>query len=194
MKIAVLWDIHENFHNLVEALKIIESEKCDTILALWDYCNPWIIGTILSLGITTHLIWGDNDGKKSKISHKITLSKNWDVSDDTYRFLELDWLQICMTHFSALWKIIAKSWEFDLVFCGHSHRKFEEKIWKTLCVNPGEISTQKTGICSFYIFDTSTMQWGFQYVKKPLLTKSDSVIEFQKSKWIYNAKTWEAQF
>jgi len=34
MKIAVIADIHENYHNLVEALKLVETEKCETILAL----------------------------------------------------------------------------------------------------------------------------------------------------------------
>jgi len=182
MKIAVISDIHENYHNLVEALKIIEGEECNVILGLWDYCNPGIVGTIVSMNLETYLVWGDNDGKKSKISQRVTISKNADMADDTYRFLEIDGMKIAMTHFSDLWKIIAKSWEFDLVFCWHTHRLFEENFGKSLCVNPGEISTQKTWICSFYIYDTCSRRGKFMYIDNPLLTKSDSVIKFQKEK------------
>jgi len=184
MKIAVISDIHENYHNLVEALKGIEHENCEALLWLWDYCNPGIIGTILSLNIQTYFVWWDNDGKKSKISQRVTLSDNGDMSDDTYRFLEIDWLRIAMTHFTDLGKIIAKSWDFDLVFCGHTHKLFEERIWKTLCVNPWEISTQKTGICSFYIYDTIKWEGSFKYIENSLKTKSDRVLEFQKKKGI----------
>jgi len=34
MKIAVISDIHENTHNLIQAIKIIEEEKCDVIICL----------------------------------------------------------------------------------------------------------------------------------------------------------------
>jgi len=184
MKIAVVSDVHENFHNLIEVLKIIESEGCEVILWLWDYCNPGIIWAILSLNLKTYFVWGDNDGKKSKISQRVTLSENWDIADDTYRFLELDSLKIAMTHFSDLWKIIAKSGDFDLVFCWHTHKLFEEKIWSTLCINPGEVSTQRTWVCSFYIYDTLEKWWSFKYIENPLKTKSDTATEYLKSKWI----------
>jgi predicted phosphodiesterase len=34
MKIAVIADIHENAHNLIQAINIIEKEKCEVLFCL----------------------------------------------------------------------------------------------------------------------------------------------------------------
>jgi hypothetical protein len=34
MKIAVISDIHENVHNLIQAIEMIEKEKCEVLFCL----------------------------------------------------------------------------------------------------------------------------------------------------------------
>ena len=42
MRVAIISDIHENFHNLIIALKEIEKEECEQIIFLGDFINNGI--------------------------------------------------------------------------------------------------------------------------------------------------------
>jgi predicted phosphodiesterase len=70
--------------------------------------------------------------------------------------LEIDGRKIFLTHYPMLAKPMAKSGDFDAVFCGHNHTFHKEKVNNCLLVNPGEISAHKSGKATFAIYDTTT--------------------------------------
>lgn len=156
MKIAVISDVHENFHNLILALKKIEEQEVDYILCLGDLMNAGIAKILSIQKIPTFLIWGNNDGEKVDVMNAAyKKDSNLKVSLNTYDFLEFEGKKIFITHYNDLALPMARSGEYDAVFYGHNHLRKIELIDNVHVVNPGEIAAQKTGIASFVIYDTS---------------------------------------
>jgi putative phosphoesterase len=188
MKIAIISDIHENFHNLVLFFKEVKKYDVEKIVFLGDFINNGIAKMLASSKIPVVAIWGNNDGDKVAIT-KTTLSKksNMIIGFDTYDFLEIDNRKLFITHYPLLAKPMAKSGEFDAVFCGHNHKKNMEKINNCLIVNPGEISAHKTGKASFAVYDTKTNNAEIIEIEGAISTKSKEVVAYlQKMKFDFS--------
>lgn len=155
MKIAVISDIHENFHNLILALDHIQSSGAEAIICLGDLINAGIAKVLSIQSVPVYMIWGNNDGEKTDIVRTaFRPNSNLQVSLNVYDFLELGGRKIFISHYDDLALPMARSGIYDAVFYGHTHQKSIERIGDTLVVNPGELAAQKTGIASFVIYDT----------------------------------------
>jgi len=74
MKVAIISDIHDNFHNLILVLKKIrEDQDIKRIIFLGDFINNGIAKILAGSDIAVHAIWGNNDGDKSILT-KTSLS------------------------------------------------------------------------------------------------------------------------
>ena len=156
MKIGIISDIHENFHNLILALKKMKEEKVEQIICLGDLMNDGI-AKVLSISATpVFMVWGNNDGDRVVLTKTSSRAgSNLVSSINTYDFLEYDNRKIFVTHFQDLAIPMARSGMFDAIFCGHTHISQIEQVGKCLIVNPGEISAQRTGTASLAIYDTT---------------------------------------
>lgn len=172
MKIAIISDIHENYHNLQKALEKIKDTGAEQIICLGDLINPGFAKLFAKSDIPVFSLWGNNDGEKVLIT-KVSLGEgsNLTMSDKTYDFLEIGERKLFLTHFEDLAKSMAKSGDYDAVFYGHNHEKSKEKINDCLVLNPGELSTHKTGIASFAIYNTETNDADIIEIENPLITK-----------------------
>lgn len=173
MKLAIISDIHENFHNLVLFLNEVKKYNVEKIIFLGDFMNNGIAKTLSKSTIPVISIWGNNDGDKVAIT-KTALEEgsNLTVGFDTFDFLEFDKRKIFITHYPLLAKPMARSGDFDAVFYGHDHQKNIDKIKKCIIVNPGEISAHKTGIASFAIYDTKSNTAKIIDLKNTVTTKT----------------------
>jgi uncharacterized protein len=157
MKLAVISDIHENIHNLIMFLDVVEKHNVEKIIFLGDFINNGIAKTLASSEIPVFAIWGNNDGDKVAITKTSLMEKsNLTVGFDTFDFLEFDNRKIFLTHYPVLAKPMAKSGDFDAVFYGHDHIANLDKINGCIIVNPGEISAHKKGEATFAIYDAET--------------------------------------
>jgi len=162
MKIAVISDIHENFHNLLKALEIMGKNGVEYILCLGDLINPGIAQVLADSQVPVFCIWGNNDGDKfliMNLCHKP--GSNLTMGEKTYATIEMAGRKIFITHYPDLAKPVARSGEFDIVFYGHDHIKSQETVEDCMVINPGEISAHKTREASFVIYNTSTNQVEF---------------------------------
>ena len=188
MKIAIISDIHENFHNLVLFLEQVKKYDVKKIIFLGDFINNGIAKTLASLDIPVIAIWGNNDGDKVAIT-KTSLAEqsNLTIGFDTYDFLEIDGRKIFITHYPLLAKPMAKSGEFDAVFYGHDHKKNIDKVNNCIIVNPGEVSAHKTGIASFAIYDTKINNAEIIEIENSISTKTKEVAEcLEKMKFTFS--------
>jgi len=156
MKVAIISDLHENFHNLILALQKMDEEKVQHILCLGDMMNTGLATVLAMQEIPCFMIWGNNDGEKVDIV-KTSFRENskLTVSSNTYDFLQVENKRIFISHYDNLAIPMAKSGEYDAVFYGHNHLKKVEEIDGVHVVNPGELCAQKTGVSSFAIYDTT---------------------------------------
>jgi len=156
MKIAIISDIHENFHNLILALQEIEKLNIQQILCLGDLMNSGVAKLLATQHIPVHMIWGNNDGEKVDITlASKRANSSLSVSSNVYDFLELDNRKIFISHYEDLAIPMAKSGEYHAVFYGHTHVRSVEKINACWVVNPGEIAAGKTKKATFAIYDTT---------------------------------------
>jgi len=176
LKVGIISDIHENFHNLVRALEFMEKQGVEQILCLGDLMNAGVAKILAAHSVPTYLIWGNNDGEKVDIvkaayreNSKLTVSLN------TYDFLEIDSRKIFITHYNDLAMPMAESGRYDAVFYGHDHKKSFEYVGRSYVVNPGEIAAQKSGVASLAIYDTKTHHVDLHELEDTISLKSDFI-------------------
>ena len=90
--------------------------------------------------------------------------------------MELGGKKIAFTHFPEIAKKLAQSGEFDLVFYGHTHRAWDEKVAthpkfgkntekETHMINPGELAGQFHKP-TFAVYDTQTGELQLKILEK----------------------------
>lgn len=181
MKIAIISDIHDNFHNLVSFFEDVQKYKVEKIIFLGDFINNGIAKILANSDIPVITIWGNNDGDKVAIT-KTALSENSNMTVwfDTFDFLEIDNRKIFITHYPLLAKPMAKSWDFDAVFYWHDHEKNIDKINDCLIVNPWELSAHKTDTATFAVYDSETNTAELIELDNVITVKTEQIREYLK--------------
>ncbi len=176
MLVAVISDIHENFHNLILSLEDMNAKGIEKILCLGDLMNAGIAKILAAQEIPTYMIWGNNDGEKVDIMRaSYREDSNLEVSLNTYDFLEIEDRLIFISHYNDLAAPMAQSGLYDAVFYGHNHLQKKETVNDTLMVNPGELCAQKTGVCTYAVYNTETNDAEIITIENSISLKSDYV-------------------
>jgi hypothetical protein len=153
MRIAIISDTHDNIWKLAEAMPDLSA--ADVVLHCGDICSPFVVKQ-LSEGISSpvHIVWGNNDGDKRLLTRFAEQAGNIFVHGD-YGELNLDDFTVAMTHYPEIGRALAASNQFDLVCYGHDHIAHQERVGKTLLLNPGELMGMN-GPGTFAIYDTES--------------------------------------
>jgi len=144
MRIAIISDIHENFHNLVLFLHEAEKLEIDKIIFLGDFMNNGIAKLLAASSIPVFAIRGNNDGDKANLMRTaMSPGSNLEIGMDTFDTIDIEKTsvphsgrKIFLTHYPMLAKPMAKSGDFDAVFYGHDHKANLDKIGNCTIVNP----------------------------------------------------------
>ena len=137
MKIGIISDTHDDVSNLKIAVSVFNERKVRYVFHAGDYVFPGIVKEFKNFNGKLMGVLGNNDGEK------IGLLKNFnDIGGELFgEFgdLELEGLRIAIYHgtYNKLTQAIIASQLYDLVICGHSHIKCDDKIGNTLVLNPG---------------------------------------------------------
>lgn len=149
MKIAIVSDTHNNWVNFQKAINWIKEENIEVILHCGDICGQEIIDQV------KNIFSGDIKFVKGNGDYDLNLPEKLE--------LEYDGKKIAITHFPDLAKKMAQSAKFDLVFYGHTHRPWDEKVLPRdekntgAChmINPGELAGHFYKP-AFAVYDTLT--------------------------------------
>ncbi|MDD5145171.1 MAG: YfcE family phosphodiesterase [Candidatus Pacebacteria bacterium] len=156
MKIAIVSDTHDNVSNFKKALAFIKKKRIKTIIHCGDICAPATLKEVLDdFTGKVHIVFGNVDGDRFRIT-KISFEsmpqlKIWGESGE----ILADKKKIAFTHFPQFGKGMAATQDYDLVFYGHTHKPWEEKVGRTKLVNPGNLA----GLfyrATFAIYDAKT--------------------------------------
>jgi len=155
MKIAIVSDTHGNVKNFKKAIDWIKSQNINTILHCGD------IGSLESLRESLVNFNGKLFGVLGN------MDKDFRVLVDEYNKItgvkigldileiELDTKKIAITHLPDTAKELAESGKFQMVFYGHTHKPWEERVENCRMLNPGELAGQLYKP-TFAIYDTET--------------------------------------
>ncbi len=154
MKIAVVSDTHNNMANFKKAIDWIKNEKISLILHCGDIASRETINEAKKyFDGTIHFVKGNADYELDDIPEKMEL--------------EVGGKRIGFVHFPGEAKKMAQSGKYDVVFYGHTHRPWDEKILvqspsgneagrgECHMINPGELAGQFYKP-TFAIYDTET--------------------------------------
>lgn len=195
MKIAIIWDIHDNSYNLVSFYEKIQDMNIEYIFCLWDLMNNWIAKILAYSNIPVKMVWWNNDWEKVGIT-KTSLSKDskLSVSASSFDIIELAWKVFFLSHYPVLAKPMAKSWDFDAVFFGHTHKSHISNINDCWVINPWEISSHKTWKSTFAIYDTQKNTSEIIELEDFQNMKFEKVTKYRNKIWFEYSQTKEYNF
>lgn len=142
MRIAIISDSHGNAANLKKVAAWLKIEKIKIILHCGDIGSPESLEESLEnfngklLGVI-----GNVDKNYRIPTADYNKIKNAEISEDVLETKIAD-KKIAVVHFPDKAMELAESGDFDLVFYGHTHRPWEDKIRNCRVINPGELAGQ----------------------------------------------------
>lgn len=173
MKIAICSDSHDNLVNITKFLSYCRKNKIAKILHCGDWCAPSVLkffrekfkgeiygvyGNVHADDETMQKFAKDNDIKlKSEelilnlrsVSVHQESQQNKRVQNDTTKIITI------ITHYPDNAKRLAETGKYQIVFYGHNHKPWMEKINETYMINPGTLAGMFQR-ASFAVYDTET--------------------------------------
>ena len=141
MKIAVISDSHDNLANVQKTLDILKKKRIKTLLHCGDICASSTLAEILKrfLG-KVHIVFGNADNEYFKITDppftNVERLKIWGEFGE----IKVNKKRIAFVHQPELAERLTATQKYDLIFYGHTHKPWLEKIGRTELVNPGNLS------------------------------------------------------
>jgi len=140
MKIAIISDTHDNLKRFEKAINWLNKNNIKLILHCGDISTKATINAVEEMFLgEIKFVKGNADYRLDSLPEKLEI--------------EIDKKRIAVCHFPDIAKRLAESGKFDVVFYGHTHKPWEEKIGKCRFVNPGELAGQLFKP-TFAIYDT----------------------------------------
>ncbi len=155
MKIAIISDSHDNIPNFEKFLAWIADEKINFVIHCGDLAAPAMLTEVIMPKFSGefHFVHG-NVGDPELLEEVAKDFPNVKIHGEIGK-IEVDNKKIAFTHFPEKALKLAKKDTFDLVFYGHTHKPWEEKIGKTRLVNPGTLAGMFYK-ATFAVYDTET--------------------------------------
>jgi hypothetical protein len=153
MKIAIISDSHDNIPNIEKFLDWANENKIDTIIHCGDISAPAVITKEFAPKFKgqIHLVHGnvsDRDLLEEVCDNHEKITLHGDKGE-----IEVDAIKIAFCHFPEVAHTLAESGKYGLVFNGHTHKPWTEKVGNVILANPGTLGGmfQKA---SFAVYDT----------------------------------------
>lgn len=155
MIFAIVSDTHGNVANFKKSVEWIEKQKIKTILHCGDIGSPESLKESLEdFDGEFFGVFGNMDSDYKILIDEYNEIPNVEIKEHTFE-TELAGKKIAVNHFPHKAKKLAQSREYDLVFYGHTHRPWDEKVGDCHMINPGELAGQFNKP-TFAVYDTDS--------------------------------------
>lgn len=149
MKIAIISDTHDNLTTLNQALDWIGKEKIEMLIHCGDLENQETLDLITEkFPNRVHLVLGNADDSN------LTPKPNVKIWQNQGEIVALN-KKIAFAHFPEKAMELAEKSTLDLVFYGHTHKPWKEKIGNCRLVNPGTLAGMFYK-ATFAVYDTTS--------------------------------------
>lgn len=143
MKIAVISDSHDHIWNTRRAVEQANRLGVEAIIHCGDLVSPFMLEEFDKFQGMMHLILGNNPGDQTLLMQSLSSRQGRVELHGWFGTIELGGISIAWIHSPVEARHIARSGDFTLVCCGHTHRWSMEDMGGTLLLNPGEILGRK---------------------------------------------------
>jgi putative phosphoesterase len=160
MKIAIISDTHDNIPTMEQAFKWMKENKIEQLIHCGDLCASSMLAKVIVPNFSgkIHMVFGnveDRERLMELVKQYPNVTHYGDIGET-----EIDGKKIAFVHYPEKAKELAQAGSpldfargeagsprfageagnYDLVFYGHNHRPWEEKIGQTRLINPGTLS------------------------------------------------------
>ena len=155
MKIGILSDTHNQLTNFEKALTIFRREGVTLVVHCGDLSSPETAGAMH--GFQVIHVCGNLDTANGQIRQVLLDMNPKNYSGMTFEG-EVGGVKIAVAHGNQHLKLreLISSGKYDYIFCGHTHRRRNEKIGNTRVINPGALGGLSIEERSVYILDLET--------------------------------------
>lgn len=156
MLIAVISDTHDNIFRLKRAIEKINNKNINIVF----HCGDIGVETIKILQkekFTVYAVCGNSDDYN--ILKNIINNSNIKLFEDAGESI-IDGINIAITHYPDLARLLASSKKYNVIFYGHTHKKKIEEVYNTQLINPGDIEGRNKNP-SFLIYNTTNKNFEF---------------------------------
>ncbi len=160
MKIGLISDTHDNIENILKAVQEFNSRHVDIVLHAGDFVSPIAVESFA--GIKLVGVLGNNDTDIPGLTSAFN-KMHGELKGEFFEAI-YDGLKLVIYHGTSSSKkeFLIKSGKYDIVICGHTHRKDNSTIEKTIVVNPGAAKGWFFGFfATIAVFDTYTRDTEF---------------------------------
>jgi putative phosphoesterase len=179
MKVGIISDTHDDIENVQEAIQIFNKNKVDYVIHAGDYVFPGIVKEFRNLNTKFIGILGNNDGERNGISRTF-MEINGELKGD-FGEIEIDGIRFGIYHGtdSRIKQTIHRSQIYDILICGHSHKKEPKEPGaiksskETFILNPGSAHRKSESISGSFeetgqimLFDTKNKAYEFICLSK----------------------------
>lgn len=142
MRLAIISDTHDQLPNFRKAIDWIEKDKIKTIIHCGDIFTPGFLKEAIdNFSGKVHLVFGNTDeecyftdkiDRENQFSNAVFYGEKGEI--------KIGGKNIAFVHFPEFARGLAATGKYDLVFYGHTHKPWEEKIAGCRLVNPGNLA------------------------------------------------------
>ncbi len=140
MKIIIISDVHNNLLNLEKVINYASLNNINKIICCGDLASLETLDffTKKFLG-DIYFVFGNMDTEHMPEMKNVEMYKNANIFPE---YGEANFLnkKIAFVHFPDLAKKLAESGKYEIVFYGHTHKPWEEKVGETTILNPGSVT------------------------------------------------------
>jgi len=138
MKIGIISDTHNNHANIQKVVKTLKDEGISIVIHCGDMVDPddvWYFD-----GFRLIYLFGNMDIATGTLRDTILPLRPDNYVDYIFDGV-IDGVNIAAVHGDALGQVdeLAQSGKYSYVFCGHTHRRQDEKVGSTRVINPGAL-------------------------------------------------------
>ena len=158
MKIAIISDTHDNVLKTKKCLEELSKKGIKQIFHLGDFCSPFMIDLFKEFNVKAVL--GNNDADVFRIMTKIK-NLEFKLQDQLYE-INVGNNKVALYHGTSkeIVEAVAKSGLYDVLCHGHTHKVRNEKIGKTLVLNPRTLNNivSPENKSTYMILDSETLE------------------------------------
>jgi putative phosphoesterase len=145
LKVCIVSDSHDASPSLAAAVQHARARHAEAVIHCGDIIGPNTLRAAIRIGIPLHVVHGNNLGDLLGLAKLAADSNGLLQYHGEHARLTLGGRRVFVTHYPDIARGMAATGDYDVVFCGHSHRASIEAQpnvagGRTQVINPGTVA------------------------------------------------------